>query len=143
MKKILNFIWQTLLWIWQLPQNLVGLCVLWWARNFGKISRVYKLDAGVKAYYVVKLSGGVTLGNYIFIHDYAMHFAKGQRQTNTEKHEYGHTIQSKILGPLYLFVIGIPSIVHAAIHDDKKHGSYYHFYTEKWADKLGGVKRKN
>lgn len=142
MKKILNFIWQTLLWIWQLPQNIVGLCVLAWAKLFGGDYREFRLK-DVYVFYFQKFSGALTLGRYIFIHDYAMHVVRGQRQTNTEKHEYGHTIQSKIFGPLYLFVIGLPSIIHAAIHDNKKHGSYYHFYTEKWADKLGGVKRKN
>lgn len=29
----------------------------------------------------------------------------------TLKHEYGHSIQSKILGPLYLIVIGLPSLM--------------------------------
>ena len=29
----------------------------------------------------------------------------------TKVHEYGHTIQSIILGPLFLLVIGIPSCI--------------------------------
>lgn len=59
-------------------------------------------------------------------------------------HEYGHTIQSLILGPLYIILIGIPSFVWA------RHGkftkmravkgiSYSHYWTEKWADRLGEV----
>lgn len=57
-------------------------------------------------------------------------------------HEYGHTIQSMILGPLYLFVIGIPSCIWAftpyfqKLRSKGKY-SYYDFYPEKWANYLG------
>ena len=38
--------------------------------------------------------------------------AEGEEYKKTVSvHEYGHTIQSLILGPLYLFVVGIPSFV--------------------------------
>jgi hypothetical protein len=61
-------------------------------------------------------------------------------------HEYGHTIQSHKLGLVYLLVIGLPSLIWAGCFEKyrKKHGvSYYSFYTEKWADKLGGVERED
>jgi hypothetical protein len=48
-----------------------------------------------------------------------------------------------MLGPLYLLVIGLPSLLWAWLGDNyrEKHGvSYYDFYTEKWANKLGGAK---
>jgi len=32
-------------------------------------------------------------------------------EQRTLVHEYGHTIQSIILGPLYLLIIGIPSSI--------------------------------
>ena len=46
-----------------------------------------------------------------------------------------HVKQSKILGPLYLLVIGIPSILHAWLNDyihccANHNEGYYHFYTE-------------
>ena len=57
-------------------------------------------------------------------------------------HEYGHTIQSLILGPLYLIVIGIPSALwgflpnlHKKRKDDQI--SYFSFFTEGWANRLG------
>lgn len=56
----------------------------------------------------------------------------------TIKHEYGHFVQSKILGPLYMFVIAIPSMVWNACFKSyrrRKNISYYEFYTEKWANK--------
>ena len=57
-------------------------------------------------------------------------------------HEYGHTIQSLILGPLYLIVIGLPSVLWCSLpccrkRREKENISYYSFYTEKWADRLG------
>lgn len=57
-------------------------------------------------------------------------------------HEYGHTIQSAVLGPLYLPVIGIPSAIWANLpafqkRRSKEHLSYYRFYPEKWANRLG------
>ena len=62
------------------------------------------------------------------------------------KHECGHVKQSKILGPLYLLVIGIPSILHAWLNkyirmllEEWRAYNYYHFYTEKWANKFMGI----
>ena len=57
-------------------------------------------------------------------------------------HEYGHTMQSLILGPLFLIVIGLPSITWAflPVFDRlraKKGLSYYWLYCEKWATSLG------
>ena len=57
-------------------------------------------------------------------------------------HEYGHTIQSAILGPLYLPVIAIPSLIWAnspglSRYRVRSGRSYYSFYPERWADQLG------
>ena len=46
------------------------------------------------------------------------------------QHEYGHTWQNRVLGPLYLFVIAIPSLISAI----SRPASHNNFYTEKWAD---------
>lgn len=114
--------------IWQLPQNIVAeiyyyhllcneqiLC-------FGE----YK-DAKL---YTKSSSGSVTLGNHIF--------ASCRVSDNTLKHEYGHTKQSLILGPLYLIIIGLPSILWAATHNTiAPNKNYSWFFTEAWADKLG------
>ena len=59
-------------------------------------------------------------------------------EQRTLVHEYGHTIQSIILGPLYLLIIGIPSSIWAMTFNNKGNTiSYYSFYTEKWANVLG------
>ena len=44
-------------------------------------------------------------------------------------HEYGHTIQSLIFGPLYLIVMGV--------HKRNNGVSYFSFFTEKLANYLG------
>ena len=120
-----------LLYIWQLPQNLVGLI----------LKLIYKADNKVaykdKTILVCKsFKGGISLADTVIVSKYPI----TQSTWNTVKHEWGHTRQSLYLGPLYLIIIGIPSLIWAAIHTDKI-GSYYSFYTERWADKLGNVKR--
>ena len=77
------------------------------------------------------MRGGVSLGKYIIVNQWM--------PTKEIMHEYGHCRQSKYLGPLYLLVIGIPSLIWAIF--GKRGDAYYTFYTEKWADKLGGVDR--
>lgn len=46
------------------------------------------------------------------------------------KHEYGHTWQNRVLGPLYLLVIALPSLISAGLQPSNHHN----FYTERWAD---------
>ncbi len=118
--KIFNFIWCA-------PQLIVGLLV--------------KLFTGAKkderGLYIWKLGYGLSLDSFVFVHKNA--------SENTIKHEQGHTKQSRLLGPLYLFVIGIPSAIWCHCFEwyrKKNNVSYYDFYCEKWADELGGVNRK-
>ena len=129
MKRLINI----LSYIWQLPQNLCGILY----KNISKNNRISVIEnddsrsVGAEVY-LQKSNGGVTLGKYIFIN---------QDYTDKEsviKHECGHVKQSKILGPLYLIIIGIPSLLHAwFIHDYVcENSDYYHWYTEKWANKL-------
>lgn len=57
-------------------------------------------------------------------------------------HEWGHTIQSIILGPLFMLVIALPSTIWAFVPifgKWRKEGRYKYtdFFCEKWANKLG------
>lgn len=57
-------------------------------------------------------------------------------------HEYGHTIQSCILGPFYALVIGLPSFIWAhnrRLTRNRMAGRYRYsdFYPERWANHLG------
>ena len=61
----------------------------------------------------------------------------------TIKHEYGHSIQERLLGPLYITNIAIPSVIYN-IYDSKTSGSTLDYYSTPWertADWLGGVNR--
>lgn len=80
--------------------------------------------------------GGLSLGLFIFMN--------GQdRQPwhdDTRIHEYGHTIQCLLLGPLYWIVIALPSAIWCNFFAGyrKKHNvSYYKLYCESWANKWG------
>ena len=123
--------------IWEFPQNALGFIVKTVCEatpyTIHNEATVYTWD----------IPGGMSLGRYIFV--------PFKRIKPTEfhaaqmiKHEYGHTIQSKYLGWFYLLVIGLPSLLWAWCFDSyrtRTGKSYYSFYTEKWADKLGEVER--
>lgn len=87
-----------------------------------------------------KRDDGVSLGLFIFSPD-----REDNRLGMTDRlmvHEYGHTFQSLMLGPLYLPVIGIPSAIWANLRRYRelrdKYGVPYSFcFAEGWADRLG------
>lgn len=124
---------------WQLPQNIAGLAVwMYYERKaHGKSSR--QLIRGVRYLRTFSLASGkaVALGEYVVVNWFASH--------DTVDHEFGHVRQSRMLGPLYLPLVGFQSLCHAAVHYDlcgkKKDKLYTHFWTERWADRLGGVRR--
>lgn len=131
MKLIIKYIMNLILFIWQLPQHIVALIY------FGYLVMMCK-DLGVDSRYKQAIvipcvmRGAVTLGNYVFI-------GLNSEYKKTVKHKLGHTIQSKILGPLYLIVIGIPSITYCGLRrlfSLLRKKNYYDFYTEKWANNL-------
>ena len=121
---------KVLLFIWEILQNSIGLFLTCFYKTNEKIE--YK-DRVIR--YCKGFPGGISLGSYIFV---------GTKNNKIVAHEYGHSIQSKWLGPLYLFIVGIPSLIWSWLYGPvikyTKNG-YYKFYTEKWADKLGKVKR--
>lgn len=125
-----------LLYIWQIPQNLLGLILILFMRG-----KMYAEKEGRKFYHTPKMPSGISLGNYIILWR--------ERYDNSFYHEYGHSRQSRMLGPLYLIIIGLPSIL-GNIFDRLAHKKwnytdrlrwYYSQPWEKWADKLGNVQR--
>lgn len=125
-----------ILYIWQLPQNLVGLILILW--EVVVRDRVFRREEynGTLYLYLIGFPGAISLGQFVLLN---INYLEDEW---TKAHEFGHAKQSMILGPLYLFVIGIPSLVHAAFFFDYKNiKKYYEFYTERWADKLGRVVR--
>jgi len=126
MEKILWWVVFILLCIWQLPQLLIAGLM---APFLGK----KKLVAARHFNFCWKgenMSGGISLGPVAYVSE--------RSSETTICHEIdGHTVQSKILGPLYLLVIGLPSLLNA-IFDFTD--CYYDFFTESWANKCAGLK---
>lgn len=141
MSKALNNFTKALLLIWELPQNIAG---AFYFIIHGVFAKTFIIDDGDSfEMYSDKQKGGVSLGVFrVYKAEYygnTSQFVKLKRM-----HEKGHRQQSKWLGPFYLIVIGIPSLIWATLHSFCKSVSkidYYRFYTEKWADRLGGIKR--
>lgn len=125
----MDIIIKVLLWIWQLPQNCLGFLL---SRGSNYIDGIY-----FKNFF----KSGVSLGDYIILDTGYLRVLPWNM--NTVRHEKGHSKQSKILGPLYLIVIGIPSLVGNILFKIFKWPAenYYKQPWEAWADKLGGVKR--
>ena len=129
---------EVLLYVWQLPQNLLGLLLL----LFYKREKVYhRLNCRV-FYFTSEMPSGISLGKYIIMNR--------EDREDGMRHEYGHTVQSVHLGWFYLFVIGLPSllgniwdrIAHQKWTYAKSYKWYYSQPWEKMADFYGGVNRK-
>lgn len=127
---------EILLWIWQAPQNIVGLVFRLIYGGYPLYPLMYKHCVVVQR---PNFPGGISLGRTIMVK--RAYISGYEDNPKLWDHEHGHAIQSMYLGPLYLLVIGLPSVLWAWIHTPKSKVSYYWFYTEKWADKLGGVER--
>ena len=144
MHKVLAYLlWQV---VWGFPQTVLGACVL--LANAGKPHFMHH-GAIVTIW---GLKAGLSLGPFVFLNSWSRSSLGDEGFDEPAPgivlndrllvHEYGHTVQSLILGPAYLFVIGVPSYAWFKIPRlvRKRHAtglSYYAFYTEKWANHLG------
>jgi len=137
-KYILNYIIYTIIQLtWGIIQNALGILLFLILSIINiKRKRFYYHGAIASDW---KFSFSMGLGMFIFF---------GHRNSTTQDpkkvlvHEYGHTIQSIILGPLFFFVIAIPSTVWAFTPAfvkmrKEKNIKYTDVYCESWANKLG------
>ena len=90
--------------------------------------------------------GSVSLGIFIFLGKSVIEDSYGAK---LKVHEYGHTIQSALLGPLYLPVIGLPSLIWNRAFMRKHRGAlkanaphYFDFWPERNANFLGKLVTK-
>lgn len=129
--------------LWEAPQSVLGLMVWGVFSARGRVVRRYayagRLMIGVRA------TAAVSLGHFVFF--FAHDAPETPLASDNERHEFGHARQSRMLGPLYLFVVGVPSalrFLYSAYHR-RRHGTgwpgYFDGFPENWADRLGGVKR--
>lgn len=123
MKKALFYIVQ---WTWGIIQNIIGLVLF-----LCLVNRRHRTFHGA-VITTWKLGSSLSLGIFIF--------TARPYDLRLIQHEYGHTVQSLILGPIWPFVIGLPSLIWCgcfAKYREKHSIDYYSFYTESWANKLG------
>lgn len=92
------------------------------------------------------LPSSLSLGLFIFLTDRPPRDRRGQIPHGEISrrllvHEYGHTVQSLLLGPLYLPVAGLPSALWANLPCCQRiwrgDVSYFSFFIEKTANSLG------
>ena len=112
---------------WGFPQTLLGF--LMFLRHFREPHGWFH-GAVVTRW---QRAGSVSLGLFIFLE-------KGDEALAV--HEYGHTIQSLIWGPLYLVTVGLPSFLWSRLprfrrKREQEGKSYYAVYPERQASRLG------
>lgn len=113
---------------WGFPQTLAG-AVLFFCLH-GPSRHMRYRSAFVTPW---RSDAGLSLGPFIFV--------PRRCPTALIVHEYGHTIQSLMLGPLYLLIIGLPSLIWAGLpalerFRVRRDYSYYRLFTERWANLL-------
>lgn len=87
---------------WGLPWTLIGLAVfgISWV-YFHEEMKIRLIDGRIAVTFTDKRFGGVSLG--------IVYFVDSSDSFRLHTHELGHTIQSMYWGPLFIFVIAIPS----------------------------------
>lgn len=109
---------------WGAPQSILGVALGSIAVLLGAdVSLEPAMGAKVELPGYMKISGrsfGFSLGPVVF----------GSPGSNHWSHEFGHTWQSRALGPFYLLVAAIPSLINSFIHPNDQSD----FYTEEWAN---------
>ena len=138
MKKILYIIWQC---TWGGSQTLLGLILF--VQHIK--SRHFVYHGAVITEWNTKTS--ISLGLFVFVTANPFFVEKFEGQLTAGEcskrllvHEYGHKVQSLILGPMYLIVIGIPSMLWGFFCSKKRKKAqvaYGAFFTEGWANRLG------
>lgn len=132
----------TLTALWEIPQNALGATLLGVAYLSGQVVEVERAQGRL---FVRSRGLGVSLGWFVFWS------GGGNRYFRTDplmkRHEHGHAFQSRALGPLYLPLVGVPSVarvLYSLIYREltgRRWQGYYDGYPERQADRLGGISR--
>ena len=142
MKRLNTIIYVVLQCSWGIVQTLLGFIVF----LFNLKHRHYFYNGAIVT--ERKTPSSVSLGLFVFVTVNPLKDKRTENRIPDEElpsrllvHEYGHTIQSLIFGPLYLIVMGIPSTLWGFLPDCQKRRdggvSYFSFFTEKFANYLG------
>ena len=133
MRRVLPVLTTVFLQVWQLPQNLAGLVLGWFLKGKRRCRNLPGIPDDIHVVTASNMYGGISLGNSVY--------CRPPVYDRLVRHEYGHCRQSRLLGPFYLPVIGLPSPFWALWWTPGRSVGYYSFFTERWADRLGGVRR--
>ena len=119
---------------WGLPQTIAGFIVYLICRLRG-CERFFFGGAICTEWH---RDDGISLGLFIFCP------AGG----GIHLHEYGHTFQSLLLGPLYLALVSLPSLMWAGLPvfrrmRREKRVPYSRLFCEGWADRIGAKYEKH
>lgn len=133
--KLFDAFFYAVQWTWGLPVNIAGgiayfICTKLLGYNHQKFGYA-------NIVYMPWKQGGLSMGMFIFIRDEK---SKKEWLYNTRIHEYGHTWQCLLLGPLYYLAVALPSVIWCncfAKYREKNNVSYYKLYCESWANNWG------
>ena len=126
---------------WELPQTILAGLIYVWLRITNRISELGIVYTRPIYNLLIETDGdldwGVSLGRLTFLN------TRVYQAIDVVHHEYGHSIQSLMLGPLYLIVVGLPSVTMNILTRLRilPFHSYYDRWPENWADRLGSVDR--
>jgi hypothetical protein len=130
------------LFVWELPQNLLGIGALAYDRAIGFVVQI-KFER--ERLMIETRRRAISLGLFVFWTRQSNHWI--ELDERTKNHEWGHSVQSRMLGPLYLLVVGIPStlrVIYLMAYrkiKGRRWNGYFDGFPENWADRLGGVQR--
>jgi hypothetical protein len=132
------------LFAWELPQNVAGASLL----------AVEVLRGGIvtarfeRERWMIETEGrAISLGLFVFWSQRSNRWH--DLDARNRDHEWGHSVQSRRLGPLYLPIVGLPSTaraIWALVYREltgRKWDGYYDGFPEDWADRLGGLRRRH
>ena len=138
MRAFLEAIYYPLQWTWGIIQNLVGLVI--YLIHIGRPHYRYRRSIVT----VWNRAECMSMGMFLFLSPTLRGEEEDEESEKSQVlvHEYGHTFQSMLLGPFYLLGISAVSGIWCMfpVFDKmraKKKISYYHLYTERWANHLG------
>jgi hypothetical protein len=127
---------------WELPQDVLGALLYVSERIRGRVLRTERESDR----FVVETTGtAISLGHVVFWSQRSSRWH--DLDARNRRHELGHAEQSRLLGPLYLPAVGVPSTARAIYAfayreaTGRKWDGYYRGFPERWADELGGVTR--
>ncbi len=130
-----DFLFYLIQWTWGLPVNIVGGIAYLICTKI--LHKPHSKFGYANIVYLPWNAGGLSMGLFIFMRE--NHENKAWTY-NTRIHEYGHTWQCLLLGPLYYIVIALPSVIWCnffANYRNKNNVSYYKLYCEAWANNWG------